>query len=68
MYQQQQLLLPNQFGIPIKQVVCTYCWIYGACNHKGKECKSKAAVHQDAATPENKWERTQKIALYDDGV
>ena len=33
---------------------CKYCWTHGWCNHYGRDCRSKADGHQDAATCNNR--------------
>ena len=33
---------------------CKYCWTHGWCNHYGRDCRTKADGHQDAATRENR--------------
>ena len=42
---QQNISNPNQ---------CKYCWTHGWCNHYGRDCRTKADGHQDAATRENR--------------
>ena len=52
-FQQQQYMQQNQRG-PQRARTDKYCWTHGACGHKGKRCKNKAAGHKDEATFSNK--------------
>ena len=37
-----------------RQITDKYCWTHGGSNHLGKDCRTKAPGHKDAATFDDK--------------
>ena len=41
-----------------------YCWTHGRCNHKGTDCRNKAAGHKDDAMINNRMDGSNKGCRY----